>query len=57
MLWELIEKIKVLEDETMGRLLRTAAVVGAAEHRGAKKEAKKEEKEKAAEGQKAESKT
>jgi hypothetical protein len=57
MLWELIEKIKVLEDEAMGRLLRTAAVVGAAEHRGAKKEAKKEEKEKAAEEQKAESKT
>lgn len=33
----------------MGRLLRTAAVVGAAEHRGAKKEAKKEEKEQAEE--------
>jgi hypothetical protein len=46
-----------LEDKAMGRLLRTAAVVGAAEHRGAKKEAKKEEKEKAAEEQKAESKT
>jgi hypothetical protein len=46
-----------VEDEAMGRLLRTAAVAKVASNKGAKKEAKKEEKEKAAEEQKAAGKT
>ncbi len=41
----------------MGRLLRTAATVGAVEHHRDKKEAKKEAKEEAAEEQKQAGKT